>query len=269
MANRKVKRSKNESQSKSNLKIKGSGAKTKGGTKSAKKLKQKQKQFQTVNIKIGGAKEQQDQPRYPTVISNTHYVPQTNNENMLLQLINSVKEHNRPLPIPPVFSNKIGEDTPNKSLLKQATEPRSKSSKTLFSGDLSNILDDDTQLPIENNEEHITVRKKTKGSKHLNENTEDSSMAVAVPIYEEDLRRKGFNKPRELFPDTENEMSDPFNGVINVDIRDRINQMFGNDKKQLARFIQEHRSQFINPYSNMRRSELIKLHHMVSESKMS
>lgn len=244
---------------------------------SAKKMKQKQKQIQTVNIKIGGTKEQKEQQHYPTVVSNTHYVPQqTNNENLLLHLINSVKEQNKPLPIPSVFANKIDETSPHKSLLNQATEPISPTN--LFDEDISNILDDETKFPIENNEHHITHRKKkAKRLVNLVDNNSNASMAIAVPIDEENLRpNKVFNKPKlfdetsdALIPDTENTMVDPFNGVLSVHIREDINQMFGNDEKKLNQFIKANRSQFVNSFSNMRRPELIKLHHMASETKMS
>ena len=98
---------------------------TKEETKERKRLKQKQKQQQNVNIKVGSSGSAPQS--IPTVISNTHYVPQQqNNDNLLALLMKSFgNRQEQPLikELPKTFSNAgIGEDVPQQSLVDTVTQ---------------------------------------------------------------------------------------------------------------------------------------------------
>ena len=98
---------------------------TKEETKERKRLKQKQKQQQNVNIKVGSSGSAPQS--IPTVISNTHYVPQQqNNDNLLALLMKSFgNRQEQPLikELPKTFSNAgTGEDVPQQSLVDTVTQ---------------------------------------------------------------------------------------------------------------------------------------------------
>ena len=125
---------------------------TKEETKEQKRIKQKQKQKQeqTVNIKVGSSGS--TAPSTPTIISNTHYVPQQqNNDNLLAFLMKSFG--NRPEQpvvneLPQTFRNtNVGEDIPQQSLVKQIQRPN-KSAKTSWDNMSDISHPDDVSLQI-------------------------------------------------------------------------------------------------------------------------
>jgi hypothetical protein len=174
---------------------------TKEETKERKRQKQKQrqKQEQNVNIKVGSSGSSPQS--IPTVISNTHYVPQQqNNDNLLALLMKSIKQEQPVIKeLPKTFRNmSIGEDVPIQSLSDQVQFPNDDQSISDNSYATQVKVIDDDAYPIENNEQNITERLKP---------------PIAIPILDEDeeymevvpRKRKNIRvKPREnLFRDVE------------------------------------------------------------------
>mgnify|MGYP006276183305 CR=1 FL=1 len=126
---------------------------TKEETKERKRLKQKQRQRQeqNVNIKVGSSGSSSQQ--IPTVISNTHYVPQQqNNDNLLAFLMKSFgNRQEQPVikELPKTFRNmSVGEDVPIQNLVEQVQRPISPNTMWDNMSDITHSNSDFTSLKI-------------------------------------------------------------------------------------------------------------------------
>lgn len=209
---------------------------TKEETKQRKKLKQKQrqKQEQNVNIKVGSSGSS-SQP-IPTVISNTSYVPQQqNNDNLLALLMKTIRQEQPVIKeLPKTFRNvSVGEDVPIQSLSDQVQFSNDDQSISDNSNSTEAKIIDDEAYPIENNEQNITERLKTQ---------------VAIPILNIDEEDQIIFSRKDEVP-----KPDRSRDFLKASIMD----IFGENKRGLQNYVNDYRDRkgITKPFSQWKKDD--------------